>query len=519
MSGKAPSEATLKRVERELRKLPRGAQRAVGGGIYLRLDGDGRRRFQFRTRVGKGQPGGTYDSWEDAVVTRSEWERLAESGAAEGLETFVSMRRMTWTDYARKHWWPEHVLLHLDPVTQSDYQQYLVDAVELVGSYTLEQIISIPNFVGTVKVELKKMKTFPATHKRRPGEFASAAADHVLQVISAVTSYAVKNGIIDRNPFLGVERFHTTRGLNGKKNGGHRRIHPAEVKHPRVIAKAGLGFRGSIAEIEGSRAAIELITYGGFRPEDVCAMRHFWWRNEDGPIEYLRIPEALKDIRGHKLLGEPKTGKRRPMLWPALGEQLERVYQAQGCPGLDALVRPDSIGGYLDWGNWRQGQWYRALHRAGISNGAKPKSDGAFEPYLSRHVGICAMLHAIRPPELGGGAYSRDEVARQYGHTVDTLNKVYADIPADLHGIAGLTVDQIIRRARREAWGPIPGDPDYEEILYTTTEAAKLTGISVNALCGRIKRGSLPAQRMNWRQLVSDHHLVLLGLLTPRHLR
>jgi hypothetical protein len=484
----------------------------------MRLDGDRRRRFQFRTRVGKGQPGGTYDSWAEAAAAREAYEQLADSGA-EGLETVVSMRRMTWADYARKHWWEEHVLLHLDPVTQSDYEQYMRDALNLVGFYTLEQIATTPNLVGTVKVELKKLKTFPDTDKKRPGEFASAAADHVLQVISAVISYAVKNGIIDHNPFLGTERFHRSRGANGKKNGGHRKIHPAEVKHPRVIAQACLGFRGSIAAIEGSRAGIELIAYGGFRPEDFCAMRHWWWRDEKGPLEYLHIEEALKDIRGHKLLGEPKTGKRRPILWPALAEQLERVYQAQGCPGLDALVRPDSIGGYLDWGNWRQWQWYPALERAGVSQGPNPTSKGAFEPYLSRHMGICAMLHAVRPPQLGGGAYSRDEVARQYGHTVDTLNNVYADIPANLHGIAGLTVDGIIRHARREAWGPIPGDPDYEEVLYATTEAAELTGLSVNALGARVKRGYLPATRDGQRYRISDHSLVLVGLLRPQHMR
>ena len=49
MSG-APSERELQRVERELKKLEPGAQKAVGGGIYMRLDRSGRRRFQFRLR-------------------------------------------------------------------------------------------------------------------------------------------------------------------------------------------------------------------------------------------------------------------------------------------------------------------------------------------------------------------------------------------------------------------------------------------------------------------------------------
>lgn len=34
----------------------------------MRLDANGRRRFQFlKSRDGGGQPGGTYDSWQDAI--------------------------------------------------------------------------------------------------------------------------------------------------------------------------------------------------------------------------------------------------------------------------------------------------------------------------------------------------------------------------------------------------------------------------------------------------------------------
>ena len=44
----------------------------------------------------------------------------------------------------------------------------------------------------------------------------------------------------------------------------------------------------------------------------------------------------------------------------------------------------------------------------------------------------------------------------------------------DLFGIAGMTMDEIVRAGRRAAWRPIPGDADYEEILYTTVEASQL---------------------------------------------
>jgi hypothetical protein len=175
------------------------------------------------------------------------------------------------------------------------------------------------------------------------------------------------------------------------------------------------------------------------------------------------------------------------------------------------------LGTFLDWGNWRR-VWYRALYLAGISAEPTATAPGAFDPYLCRHIAAVTMTHAQRPADVGG-VYSRYEVARHLGHTVETLDKVYADVPHDLLGIAGLTIDQIIRRGRREEWGPIPGDADYEEILYSTVEASSLTGVSVTALCARMQRGSLPAVKDGGRYIVSDHALVLVGLLEPRHRR
>lgn len=84
-----------------------------------------------------------------------------------------------------------------------------------------------------------------------------------------------------------------------------------------------------------------------------------------------------------------------------------------------------------------------------------------------------------------------------------------------MHGIAGLTIDEIIRTARRETWGPLPGDPDYEEVLYTLAEAAELTGISHTNLCARIQRGRLLARRRDRLYVVSELDLVLSGLLAP----
>lgn len=206
----------------------------------------------------------------------------------------------------------------------------------------------------------------------------------------------------------------------------------------------------------------------------------------------MHIDSAVKNLRGHLLEGEPKTGARDLYLFASIAEQLEAIYQLAGCPGLDDLTFPNELGGLLQWGNWRKNIWYPALHRAGIANGPGADADGAFYPYVLRHVGATLMLHAERPD---GGSYSELEVARQFGHTVGTLERVYAAIPKDLHGIAGLTIDEILRNARRHFHGPMPGDPDYEEIEYDLLQAADLTGIHHKALAARIQRGSIPGSR------------------------
>ncbi len=423
----------------------------------------------------------------------------------------------TLADYAPH--WHQTVMNDCDDLTVLDYERGLVDALAVAGEYTLEQLEAAPLLVDEIKARLRKRKTYSPPRRKRDGEgpplpphFHTAAADKALKILSAICSHALERNIIRHNPFAGVKRFHRSRGPSG--NSGHRRIFRSEVLHPRTVAHAALGFRGSIAVVERDRLIPELIAYEGMRPEHVVAMRHRWWRNEDGPRPYILLREAVKDLGFALVTGEAKTGVHEPVLWPAIAEQLERVWQAQGRPGLDTLVCPNARGTFLDWGNWRR-RWYRALHISGIAEGPETDSPGAFEPYLCRHIAAVTMTHAQRPEHVGGGVYSRYEVARHLGHTVQTLDRVYADVPDDLLGIAGLTMDEIIRRARREQWGPIPGDTDYEETTYTIAEAAELTGRSVGAIGARVSRGALPANRENGLLRVSDHHLVLLGLLAP----
>lgn len=75
----APDEQTLAQAEQELRALPAGSQRKLGGGVYMRLDAGGRRRFTYSGVAGI--PGGTADSWQAALDAGARVEsRLGEGG-------------------------------------------------------------------------------------------------------------------------------------------------------------------------------------------------------------------------------------------------------------------------------------------------------------------------------------------------------------------------------------------------------------------------------------------------------
>lgn len=509
---KPPSERELQRVERKLQQLNPGAQKTVGGGIYMRLDSAGRRRFQFRLRSNSSsQPGGTYDSWQEAVDARTLRE-AADAAPEEGVAgpSATAVRDWEVTKYGEEAWWPD-VLLHLDLLTQLDYRRGWQDLKPHIRGITLADLESAPLLIDKIKRAIAKAKTYSP----KPGETPKlhpAAADKPLKILSIISSHALDRQIIVRNPMAGVKRFNTRRRAAESPNApSHRPVLESEIQLPETAALAGAGMRGDPLTIERRRLIPELIV-AGWRPSDILGMRNRSWRDKNGPKRLAHLNAAVKDLAGHLIEGEPKTGPRDIHVFDSIAEQLERIYQLEGSGDLDALTFPNANGGLLDWGNWRQQTWYPALDRAKISEGCGAKTRGAFYPYMLRHVGATIMLHAARPE---GGTYARDEVARQFGHTVGTLDRVYASIPKNMHGIAGKTMDEIIRDARRQIWGPMPGDADYAEIEYDLIEAGELTGISRNALAARIQRGSIPGIKRGGKCYVTHFDLAWHGLI-PR---
>jgi hypothetical protein len=495
-----PTNAELEAIAATL--APR-QQRAVGGGIYLRLDQSGRMRFQFRLRTAGAHsrnPGGTYDSWEQADQARRAALARKEAGHPEGK---ARLRKLQLEEYASRYWWAGHVALNVGPLTQLNYQQALGLIVEHFRGVRLEELSE--ETVDDFARWLKEKKT-----DKKTGRFARAVYLRTIDVLVRILNHAVENRVLENNPAaLTRRRAHARKRGEPKVKPVRRR----EVVHPRIVERARLGVRGRGLEAAMFRVAIDLITWEGFRPSAAIALRHEHWRDERGPFARIEPEGAIKSIRGHLVEGDTKTDTlHEPILWPAIAEELEELYQLQGCPPLSALVLTNKRGGFVAWANWRQRLWYPALHRAGIAATPEARAAGAFDPYTLRHTGATVMLHASKP---GGGHYTVHEVARQYGHKPSMTLDTYGHVLDDQSEVAGHTVDGIIRLARREVWGPAPGDPDHQTVDYTLAEAVGLTGLSHNALLGRAHSGSLTVTRRDGLYVVSRDELVSRGLVGP----
>jgi hypothetical protein len=134
-----PTETELAAMEAKVRRRPPGTQLKVGGEVYLRLDGEGRRRFHYRGL--NGIPGGTRDSWQEAYEARQQVKQEAQKaldvkallGALrlpaelDRLRALVArmdrdeLRKLPLVYYAAGAYWPD-MQTKLELITRLDYQ-------------------------------------------------------------------------------------------------------------------------------------------------------------------------------------------------------------------------------------------------------------------------------------------------------------------------------------------------------------------------------------------------------------
>ena len=257
-------------------------------------------------------------------------------------------------------------------------------------------------------------------------------------------NHASRRGIVDYNPFTSVPRLHGTG--RGRREGG-RPIEPREARHPRDIERIRLAMRGrGIPAPEP--CARQPRRLGGLATEREPLSPSWARRDADGPLRYLSITGGIKDVAGQLLERPTKTTSRarRPVAGRRRGSSSSSTSYRDAARSTRSSS-PTTSAATADWDNFRQRNWYRALHDAGLADAPTPTASGAFDPYGGRHTCATVMFHAVKPGE-NGGHYTPKEIARQLGNSPTCCTTCTSTSWTTQHGVAGLTMEEIIRTAR-----------------------------------------------------------------------
>lgn len=515
--GNAPTKAEIEAI---VRRLSPGKRVGLGQGIYVTRDSKGRVRFQWRARAAGGKSryaGGTCDSYEEALRSRQEFLVKKDEGLWQKLERG---RKMLFTDYAEQVWLKK---ININDGTVFDYVgNYRRRVKPYWKGFTLGQLLEIDDFSDYVEWLEKTCK-----HRRgvKDGQPAESAVERGLELFLRILNHAHQARYIPFNPY---QPDHDKRRKAAKgKSKKHVGVQPTEIPDLLTIERIRLAVRGRTRiERLRRRALISVLAYIGLRPGEALFLR---WHHILTPFaarDRLQVRGAVKDLVTKLVEGETKTGTKRDcFLWPVVLEELLALYEAEGSPSLDTLIFPNDKGGLYWWGNAYR-FWYQALKDAGVISKAEASAVGAFDPYTLRHGAASLLFHTLKPREEDdpaeklGDPYFPTEIARHMGHSEQILHDVYTHlVNSAFRGKSGCTVEETVRAARRKIWGAVPGDADYVETLYTTDEAAELTGIAVNLLGNRCRFGTLKAEKVGARYLISEYELVSAGLMLPKPLR
>jgi len=516
---KAPSQHELKRIAANLTP---GKRITVGDSVTFTIDATGEHRFQWRARLagrGSRQAGGTCDSYQQAIDERSEFLSGKKDGSRRRRERGRTTRI---EDYVEEMYLPD-VKKYTEPSTQDDYESvWWRDIEPFWKSWTLGEIAEVESF-SQYDDWLRERKVH--RHGKRRGEPAESAIEKAYKYLGRILGHAVDEGYLDYNP---IERANKNRRKQRKRvkkakvaSSSARPIRRSEVPGILQIESLRLHMPGyRPIDLALRRALIDLLAYVGLRPGEALYLRHRHWRTAVGPRSTISIEGALKDVRGRLMTGPTKNHEERDaILWGVVAETLEQLYQMQGCPSLDSFVFPNRDGGYTRWDNFRERVFYESLYRAGISTAPEAGATGAFTPYQLRHAAATSMFHVVRPGGHAHGRaalYSPMDIADHLGNTTQVLLDTYAKVSGeDIQKAGGTTMDELIRWARREVWGAMPGDADYLEEQLSLVDAAEMTGLSVKALGARARRGTLPASWGAGKYRVTRFNLVSHGLLLP----
>lgn len=303
------------------------------------------------------------------------WADQLEVDKRKGVYVAPAAGRVKLGDYAREWIGSKH---NLKPSTRARYQVVLDTALAKHADVALGDVNR--QFVREWVAELSQ-------------DLAPASVHKTVGVLRQVLAMAVTDNRLAMNPVDGVElpsvtaveqRFLTLEQL-------HRLADAAGAHRPLVYVLGTCGLRfGEVAELR--------------------------WRDVDLDGLRLRIARSVTLVDGVFEVGSPKNKKPRTVSLPTFVANLLT-------PGdRDALVFPDSEGGYMRGSNVRRRWWLQAVAAAGLF--PRTVKDAAGE----QAVAYDFTLHELR--------HTAASLAIQAGANIKAPQNMLG------HGSAGLTLDR-----------------------------------------------------------------------------
>jgi integrase len=303
------------------------------------------------------------------------WANQLEVDKRKGVYVAPSAGRVKLGEYAREWLGSKH---NLKASTRARYQVVLDTAIAKHADVAVGDISR--QFVREWVAELNR-------------DLAPASVHKTVGVIRQVLAMAVADNRLAMNPVDGVE------------------LPPVTATEQRFLT---LGQLHRLATAAGAhRPLVYVLGTCGLRFGEVAELR---WRDLDREKLRLRIARSVTLVDGVFVVGSPKNGKARTVSLPAFVADL----LTPGAP--DALVFPDSAGGYMRGTNVRRRWWSQAVAATEL-----------FPRTVTDDTGEQTVVYDFKLHELRHTAAS---LAIQAGANIKALQNMLG------HESAGLTLDR-----------------------------------------------------------------------------
>ena len=223
----------------------------------------------------------------------------AEYGQVTPFKIKPDMRFGDWIDY----WYENHTKLTIRPTTQKGYEEWIyVHAIPGLGHIPLNKLTQADcqKFLNEMKANGRKI------HRDTKGpEMAERSVRSCYHVIRMALERAIKDGLIKKNPILGVK------------------LPPPEPKEMKVLSKEEIQRFLIQAKEEGMYELFLLELTTGMRRGEICGLK---WQDFDEKTGRLQIRRAVTSKKGGGVkVGETKTekGTRSIQLPPSTVETLK----------------------------------------------------------------------------------------------------------------------------------------------------------------------------------------------------